>query len=104
MVGLLYDQPLYLGVSKNASNITTRGDMGWVSVDVKQGHESMRLWVRLKNIPESRVTYKVHRWAFSVTSSYKTDFSPEFCAKSNMRRDHRRILARFRNCNFTPCY
>ena len=31
--------------------------------------------------------------------TYKTDLSTEFYGTSNMRRDHRRILARFRSCN-----
>ena len=31
--------------------------------------------------------------------TYKTGLSAEFYVTSNMRRDHRRILARFRSCN-----
>ena len=31
--------------------------------------------------------------------TYKNNFSTETYVKSNMRRDHRRILARFRSCN-----
>ena len=37
----------FLGVTKNAPNIATRGDMGWVAAEVKQKLECVRLWCRL---------------------------------------------------------
>ena len=60
----------YLGASKTASKIAARDDMGWASVDVKQMLNPCD-WVRLKNMPESRVEYRVHQWAFSVTRSWE---------------------------------
>ena len=39
----------FLGTNKNASNIATRWDMGWVSCIVKQKLETVRLWCRLKH-------------------------------------------------------
>ena len=154
----------FLGVSKNAPNTASRGDMGWVSAEVKQKIECVRLWCRLKTMPEDRIAHKVHQWSFSMRRSwentmlkqineldlqcmlapvpnkticlkqareklnqidrqhwedsllcngrdesngnklrtyrtYKTTLSTECYVKSNMRRDHRRILARFRSCN-----
>ena len=38
----------FLGVSKNASSTASRGDMGWVSAEVKQKIKCVRLWCRLK--------------------------------------------------------
>ena len=154
----------FLGVSKNAPNTASRGDMGWVSAEVKQKIECVRLWCRLKTMPEDRTAHKVHQWSFSMRRSwensmlkqineldlqcmlapvpnktlclkqareklnqidrqhwedsllcngrdesngnklrtyrtYKITLSTEFYVNSNMRRDHRRILARFRSCN-----
>ena len=40
----------FLVVSRNAPNTATRGDMGWVSAEVKQKLECTRLWCRLKNM------------------------------------------------------
>ena len=142
----------------------SRGDMGRVSAEVKQKIECVRLWCRLKTMPEDRTAHKVHQWSFSMRRSwentmlkqineldlqcmlapvpnktlclkqareklnqidrqhwedsllcngrdesngnklrtyrtYKTTLSTECYIKSNMRRDHRRILARFRSCN-----
>ena len=155
----------FLGVSKNAPNTATRGDMGWVSAEVKQKLECTRLWCRLKNMPEDRTARKIHQWSLSERRSwencmlnlieqlgiedcmlspqpskaacmkiskekliridtqhweneiacngrdenngnklrtyrtYKSTLSTEYYVKLNMRRDHRRILARFRSCN-----
>ena len=50
----------FLGVSKNAPNTASRGDMGWVSAEVKQKIECIRLWCRLKTMPEDRTAHKVH--------------------------------------------
>ena len=155
----------FLGVTKNAPNIATRGDMGWVAAEVKQKLECVRLWCRLKNMPESRTAHRIHQWSLSMSRSwenvmlkhiedlelqnymltqspnksaclkaarekmtqldisnwenalanngtdannrnklrtyrtYKNKLNTEYYVKLNMRRDHRRILARFRSCN-----
>ena len=155
----------FLGVSKNAPNLSSKGDMGWASAEVKQKLETVRLWCRLRNMPSDRTVHKIHSWSFQIGKSwennmlklieslnirdymlaqnpskaiclklardklteldydrwksqllqnginvdngnklrtyrtYKNNFSTETYVKSNMRRDHRRILARFRSCN-----
>lgn len=154
----------YLGVSKNAPNISSKGDMGWVSAEMKQKLESVRLWCRLRNMPEHRTIRKIHAWSFNIGKSwenrmlklidsliirepmlaqspskkvclklardslfakdsqnwqnqllstgntendnklrtyrtYKSSFTTEPYITMNMRRDHRRILAKFRSCN-----
>ena len=61
----------FLGVTKNAPNIATRGDMGWVAAEVKQKLECVRLWCRLKNMPESRTAHRIHQWSLSVSRSWK---------------------------------
>ena len=61
----------FLGVSKNAPNTATRGDMGWVSAEVKQKLECTRLWCRLKNMPENRTARKIHQWSLSERRSWE---------------------------------
>ena len=61
----------FLGVTKNAPNIATRGDMGWVAAEVKQKLECVRLWCRLKNMPESRTAYRIHQWSLSMSRSWE---------------------------------
>ena len=38
----------FFGTSKNASNVATRGDMGWVSCNVKLKIETVWQWCRMK--------------------------------------------------------
>ena len=45
----------FLGVTKHCSNVSSRGDLGWNSCEVKQRVETVRLWCRLKNMPEHRI-------------------------------------------------
>lgn len=138
--------------------------MGWASAEVKQKIETVRLWCRIRNMPESRMIYKIHNWSLSVGRSwenkmlkfidslnirdcmmapkpskyiclklakeklieidshkwkeklmhdgnnengnklrtyrtYKDSLDAEPYVKLNMRRDQRRILAKFRGCN-----
>ena len=154
----------FLGVSKNAPNLSSKGDMGWVSADTKQKLETVRLWCRLRNMPEQRSIRKIHEWSFSIGKSwenrmlkfieslgirepmsvpnpskyvclklarekliaiekqgwqnqlasdgnsengnklrtyrtYKNRSETESYVTMNLRRDHRRILAKFRGCN-----
>ena len=61
----------FLGVSKNAPNVSSKGDMGWVSAEVKQKLETVHLWCRLRNMPEDRRIQKIHNWSFSVGNSWE---------------------------------
>ena len=61
----------FLGTSKNSSNIATRGDMGWDSCIIKQKLETVRLWCRLKNQHESRLSSKVHKLSLNIGNSWE---------------------------------
>ena len=61
----------FLGTSKNASNAATRGDMGWVSCNVKLKIETVRLWCRLKQMSGNRIPLKVHKWSLNVNKSWE---------------------------------
>ena len=62
---------LYLGTAKNASNIATRGDMGWSSCLHKQYIEVFRLYFRLLNSPDSRLLHIVHEWSKTLRFSWE---------------------------------
>ena len=62
----------FLGKSKKASNVATRGDMGWVSCFVKQKLETVRLWCILKQMPENRLSSVVHKWSINIYKSWKS--------------------------------
>ena len=61
----------FLGTNKNASNIATRGDMGWDSCIIKQKLETVRLWCRLKQQSENRLSSKVHHWPLNIGNSWE---------------------------------
>ena len=43
--------------------------MGWDSCIIKQKLETVRLWCRLKNQHESRLSSKVHKWSLNIGNS-----------------------------------
>ena len=45
--------------------MSSRGDLGWSSCEVKQKVESVRLWCRLQNMPEHRIVRRVHNWSLA---------------------------------------
>ena len=45
----------FLGVIKHCSYVSSMGDLGWSSCEVKQKVESVRLWCRLQIMPENRI-------------------------------------------------
>lgn len=49
----------FLGVTRNASNIATRGDMGWHSVHTKQKIEVLRMFFKLHHIDDDPIDKKV---------------------------------------------
>ena len=61
----------FLGVGKFASNIATRGDMGWVSCKVKQKLETIRLWCNIKAMADSRLPKIIHRWSLDIHKSWE---------------------------------
>ena len=50
---------LFLGVSKYTTNVAIQGDMGWPSVSSKIRASVFRLWNRLINMSNSRLTKKI---------------------------------------------
>ena len=63
---------LFLGVGRYASNIATRGDMGWSSCVSKQQLEAIRLWIRLRKMPGNRLTRRVHEWSNRRAKSWES--------------------------------
>ncbi len=61
----------FLGVLRNASNVATRGDMGWGSVFGKQKIEVLRLWCRLKNTDDNRLVKKIFKWSYRLAENRK---------------------------------
>ena len=45
--------------------------MGWVSAEVKQKLETVRLWCRLRNMPDDKAIRKIHNWSFSIGRSWE---------------------------------
>ena len=70
----------FLGVPKNAANSATRGDMGWLSVFSKQKLEVIRLWCRLKNTNNDRLTKHVFHWSYTLANQTRSRKKTwEFC-------------------------
>lgn len=61
----------FLGSGKNASNVATRGDLGWSSCDVKQKVEVCRLWLRLRETNHDRLVFKIHLWSKEKRKSWE---------------------------------
>ena len=53
----------FLDVTKHCANVSSRGTLGWSSCEVKQKVETVRLWCRLRNMPEHRIIRRVHEWS-----------------------------------------
>ena len=52
----------YLGVHRFAPNLAINGDVGWYSSSTRRKVEMIRLWNRLQNMDNSRLTKKVFLW------------------------------------------
>ena len=52
----------FLGVGKNAANLTTRGDMGWTDCLVNQRLETCRFFCKLTNIENVRLVKQIFMW------------------------------------------
>ena len=61
----------FLGVTKHCSNVSSRGDMGWSSCEVKQKVETVRMWCRLRSMPEHRIIRRVHEWSLLKGRSWE---------------------------------
>ena len=60
----------FLGVSRNASNIATQGDMGWYSCHSKQKISIARFYCHISNMAEDRLPKKIFNWSKRFKSSW----------------------------------
>ena len=68
-----------MGLPKHSPNVASRGDMGWSSVLCKQRLEVVRLWCRLRNLPENRLTKRVFKWSFQRAGNNQKNWSHKVC-------------------------
>ena len=54
---------IFLGVSKNTSNIAVHGELGWLSCAAKQKLEVFRYFYKLNHIDEDRIIHKINLWS-----------------------------------------
>ncbi len=61
------------GVTKTCPNLASRGDLGWSTWYCKQRLELVRLWLRLRSMDSSRLTYKIfkHNCSKAINSKLK---------------------------------
>ena len=45
--------------------------MGWLSVKYKQYIEVLRSLLRLRNMDQSRLTYRIFKWGFKLQTNFK---------------------------------
>ena len=64
----------FLGLGENASNIASRGDMGWSSCVVKQKIEACRLYFKIESATEQRLISKVFHWSSSHGKAWERRF------------------------------
>ena len=62
---------LFLGSSKNSSNIASQGDMGYMSTYSRQTLEVFRLLFRIESADDNRITSKIHRVSLNLGRSWE---------------------------------
>jgi len=78
----------FFGVHRFAANHAIEGDMGWVPPSVRRLVSVIRLWNRLIDMPQDRLTRKIFDWDYSV-------------CKNNWSFEVKKILE---NCNLLYMY
>ena len=56
---------LFLGTGKNALNLATQADMGWSSPTFKQKTEVFRLYMKIHEMNDNRISRKIHVWSYN---------------------------------------
>ena len=56
----------YLGVHKFSPNLALTGDVGWISPKLSRCICRIRLWNRLVNMGENRLTRKIFEWDYQI--------------------------------------
>ena len=64
-------------LEKNTSNISTRGDMGWLSCVSKQRISCVRLLCKLIRMEETRTASKIWRWTSRRRKGWNHDIQNE---------------------------
>ena len=59
----------FMGVSKYTPNLAVHGDMGWKSSWHRQSVCITRLWLRLVNMDQNRIAYKVFKFSCHMASN-----------------------------------
>ena len=65
---------VYLGVNRYAPLLGIIGDMGWVPGNVRRKIDTVRLWNRLVNMNENRITKKI------FVNDYNLDSERTWCS------------------------
>ena len=68
----------YLGVHSKSSNLAIRGDVRWTDPDVRRKLEMIRMWDRLINMDDSRLTKRVILWDYNQPHGWCSDMKKIF--------------------------
>ena len=60
----------FLGLRKNASNVASRGDMGFMCTHSKQLLESFRLLLRIRSFNDNRYAVRIHEVSLNLQKSW----------------------------------
>ena len=55
----------YLGVPNKSLNLAINGDVGWLEPDIWRKLETVRMWDRLVNMDDNRLTKRVFLWDYN---------------------------------------
>jgi hypothetical protein len=68
----------FLGVHKHASNLAINGDTGWQAPTMRHHLNMLRLWDRLVEMPDDRITKKVFLWDYAHSHGWCSDVKRVF--------------------------
>ncbi len=60
----------YLGVHPTTPLLALEGDMGWNSCQIRQLINMIRLWNRMINMDENRLTKRVCKWDYIICKNW----------------------------------
>lgn len=63
----------FLGTHKFTPNLAINGDMGWVPSRVRRKVEMLRLWNRLVNMADGRLTKRIFLWDKKIKGNWSKD-------------------------------
>lgn len=68
----------YLGVHRRASNLAIHGDVAWLEPSVRRKIEMLRIWARLVQMDDSRITKRVFLWDYNQPHGWCADIKKVF--------------------------